>query len=58
LIGKVIEADEHGKLDFKILPGEYEFAVTSPAYKRWTKKIQIREGENRMVRVLLSGLEF
>jgi hypothetical protein len=54
----VLEADEHGKLDFKILPGEYKLVVTSPAYKRWTKEIQIREGENRGIRVLLADLDF
>jgi hypothetical protein len=48
------EADEHGKLNVKAFPSNYEFAVTSPAYKRWTKDIQIRDRENRMIRVLLA----
>jgi hypothetical protein len=50
------EADEHGKLNVKTSPSNYEFAVTSPAYQRWTKHIQIRDGENRTIRVLLVEL--
>jgi hypothetical protein len=50
------EADEHGKVNVKAFPSNYEFAVTSPAYQRWPKHIQIREGENRTIRVLLAEL--
>ena len=50
------EADERGKLNVKAFPSDYEFAVTSPAYQRWTKHIQILEGQNRTIRVLLDEL--
>jgi hypothetical protein len=50
------EADERGKLSVKVFPSNYEFAVTSPAYQRWTKHIEIRDGENRTIRVLLAEL--
>jgi hypothetical protein len=47
------EVDERGELAFKMMPGGYDVVVSSPGFQRWTKHIELADGEDRMVRVLL-----
>jgi hypothetical protein len=47
------EVDEQGELAFKMMPGSYDVVVSSPGFQRWTKHIELQDGEDRMVRVLL-----
>jgi hypothetical protein len=47
------EVDDQGKLEFKTIPGSYEVVVSSPGFQRWTKHIELQDGEDRTLRVLL-----
>ena len=52
------ETDEYGRFNVKVVQGSYELVVTNPGFLRWTKDIQLQEGENRTVRVLLNEADF
>jgi hypothetical protein len=47
------EADESGKLRFKLVPGDYDLVVTSPGFRRWTQRIELKEKENQVVNAIL-----
>jgi hypothetical protein len=57
-VWKFPEADEAGKFNLKLAPGDYDVVVTSPTYLRWTKHIQVRSGDSRTLRVLLTRADF
>ncbi len=46
------EADERGKLELKLVPDEYDVAVTSPSFTRWRQYAQI-DTKTRLIRVVL-----
>jgi PEGA domain len=52
---KFPEADGHGKFSIKVVPGSYGLAVTSPGFRRWTKRIRVQGGESQRVDVLLEA---
>jgi hypothetical protein len=52
---RVPEADEHGRFSIKVIPGSLNLAVTSPGFRRWTKRIRLQDGESQTVDVLLNA---
>lgn len=47
------ETDESGKFSLKLDQGQYEMSVTSPSFRPWTKRIELKEKENRTITVVL-----
>jgi hypothetical protein len=54
-IQKSPEADEHGKFSTRVIPGNYNLAVTSPGFRRGTKSIRVKDGENLTVDIVLEA---
>jgi hypothetical protein len=47
------EIDESGRFGLKLDPGRYQMSVTSPGFRRWTKRIELKEKEDQTLTVVL-----
>lgn len=53
IVWKLNEADETGYFTLNLSPGIYDLAVTSPGFRLWTRQIEVKEKDNRILKVAL-----
>jgi len=52
-VWRVLEADEHGNISLRVIPGTFDLTVTSPGLARWKKSATLKDGESQNVNVVL-----